>query len=143
MKVLALLAVRRAIVPLLSGSTTVTAFIPAARIYPEEPPVLPQWPFARVEAAQANPFAPSGVDGASVTGAVSVFAKGPGADAAIRAGAAVAGVLNDAVIDISADMGETAKAIFTVTAAPLLRDPAEAGAWQVAVQFVATVEAAR
>lgn len=142
MNILTLLAVRRAIIPILAGNASVTALIPAARIYPEEPPVAPQWPFARVEAAQASPFAPSGVDGASVTGAVSVFAKGPGADDAIRAAAAVGAALNDAVLDLEADIGEPAKAVFRVTAAPLLRDPAEQGAWQVAVQFVATVQIA-
>lgn len=142
MNILTLLAVRRAIIPTLTGNAAVTALIPAARIYPEEPPVSPQWPFARVEAASATPFAPSGVNGAVVTGAVSVFAKGPGADDAVRAGAAVGKALDLAVLDLSADIGQAAKARFRVTGAPLLRDPAEQGAWQVAVQFVATVEIA-
>lgn len=141
MKILALLAVRRAIVPALAGNVAVTDLIPAVRIYPEEPPVAPTWPFARVEAATATPFAATGMDGASVAGTVNVFAKGPGADAAIRAGAAVGNALAGAVLDISTDMGEQAKARIRVTAAPLLRDPAEQGAWQVAVQFVASVEA--
>lgn len=140
MKILAMLALRRAILPLLAGTPAVTDQIPAARLYPEDAPVAPAWPFARVGEITAAPFAPSGVDGAVLSGTVHVFAKGPGADDVIRAAAAIGDVLDVAILDLSADMGQPAKAHVSVTGAPLLRDQAEQGAWQVAVQFSATVE---
>lgn len=142
MKILAALALRRALLPLLSATPAVTDLIPAARLYPEEAPVAPAWPFARVGEMTASPFAPSGVNGASLAGTVHVFAKGPGADDAIRAAAAIGNALDLAVLDLSTDMGAAAKARIRVTGAPVIRDQAEQGAWQVAVQFVATVEMA-
>ncbi len=141
MRVIALLAVRRALIPLLANSPAVTALCPTSRIWPEETPVAPDWPFIRIGEPEATSFAPSETRGARVAGTVHCFAKGPGADAAVRLAAAVGDVIDLAVLDMSADVGFACKARLRVTGAPLLRDPAEQGAWQVAVQFVATVEA--
>lgn len=76
------LEIRRAIVAHLRADATVTALVPADRIYGEWPTVTdPEWPFIRMGYADAEAFEASGWSGSESGFTVHVFADGPGTDA--------------------------------------------------------------
>lgn len=76
------LEIRRAIVAHLRADATVTAIVPAERIYGEWPTVTdPEWPFIRMGYADAEAFEASGWSGSESGFTIHVFADGPGTDA--------------------------------------------------------------
>jgi hypothetical protein len=70
-----LLPVRQAILTALKGNDTLTALVPAERIYPPKTPSDPTWPFIRYGAADGLPWKSSGEDGVKVVTAVHCFAR--------------------------------------------------------------------
>lgn len=121
------LAVRRAVIALLRADATLTALVPAVRIYPPETPAIVTWPFIRYGAATYLPERASCMDGARVIVSVHSFAKGPGEDQASKIAARVATALDDAVLTL--ETGD--EATITVTGGQTLRDTDEASAWHV------------
>lgn len=81
------LEIRRAIVAHLRADATVTALVPAERIYGEWPAVTdPDWPFIRMGYASAEAFEATGWSGSESDFRIHVFANGPGTDAAMTIG---------------------------------------------------------
>lgn len=76
------LEVRRSIVTHLKGFGALTAKVSAARIYPEEAPANPQFPFIRYGLPLVDPFEATGWDGSEQEVTIHAFANGPGTDAA-------------------------------------------------------------
>lgn len=70
--------VRRAIVSAMKAEPTITALVPAASILPPQPPSVPTWPFILYGVMISTPLRASGSDGATLTGAIHCYAKGPG-----------------------------------------------------------------
>jgi hypothetical protein len=76
------LEIRRAIVAHLRADASVTALVPAERIYGEWPTVTdPDWPFIRMGYSDAAAFEASGWSGSESGFTIHVFAEGPGTDA--------------------------------------------------------------
>jgi hypothetical protein len=135
------LPLRRGVIAHLKNDPALTALVPAARVYGPEPPPNPAFPFIRYGLPVTLPFAPSGCDGSAVSGIVHAFAKGPGEDDAAALGAAIAKSLGGAVIDLASQAGFPATAYLQWAGTDILQDAAEAGAWQAAVRFQATITA--
>lgn len=67
--------VKQAIIAALKADATLTAMVPAARIYPQKTPNSPAWPFIRYGASSSVPLRPDGGSGGEVRGEVRCFAK--------------------------------------------------------------------
>lgn len=70
--------VRPAVLTLLKGAVPVTVLVPAARIYPQQRPPNPAWPFIGYGAPIVVPFGASGLDGSSTTVAIHAYAETTG-----------------------------------------------------------------
>lgn len=75
------LEVRQSIVAHLAGYAPLTSLVSAARIYGEEPPTDPVWPFIRYGLDLNGPFEATGWDGSKHDVTIHAFARGPYADA--------------------------------------------------------------
>lgn len=74
------LDVRKSIVANLKAFAPLTARISAARIYGEEAPADPQWPFIRYGLSDAAAFEATGWDGSEHDVAIHAFVNGPYTD---------------------------------------------------------------
>ncbi len=75
------LPLRQAIVAHLRGDASVTALVPANRIFGEWATGEPAWPFIRMGYPDADAFEATGWSGSEHDFQVHVFAEGPGTDA--------------------------------------------------------------
>lgn len=82
------LNVRRAVVAHLHSYAPLTALVSAARIYGEQPPANPQWPFITYSSTTLPYEAVCG-SGSQITVSVHVFCNGPYTDAVLQASAQV------------------------------------------------------
>lgn len=124
------IAARRAVVAYLRADGALTALVAASSIYGEQPTAKPAWPFVRYDPVSVVPDRAVGLDGSKILCNISAFAFGPGADAAAAIGAQVA-KLEEAEIDTEA--GDRLNVYWT--GSQLLRDTAEADAWQSVQSF--------
>lgn len=69
---------RPAVLGVLATAAAVTDLIPAERHYPGQRPPNPVWPFLAYGSPSAVPFTASGLDGATVSVAVHVYAATSG-----------------------------------------------------------------
>ena len=74
------LDVRRAVVAHLRGYAPLVALVSAGRIYGEQPPADPDWPFIRYGYAIVEPYDAQGYDGSAQAITIHVFANGPYTD---------------------------------------------------------------
>ena len=133
------LAVRKGILTLLKGNATLTAMVPAERIYSQETEAAPKWPFIRLGVPSMVPIRAACVDGASLILAVHAFAQtriGGGVeletaeDYAHRIGATIASALDGQRLTLTNGM-----AAIRWTGSQLLQDPEEASAFHAVVNF--------
>lgn len=87
------LEVRRAVVSHLRDSPAVTALVSRARIYGEQAPSNPEWPFIRY-GSSTLPFSAQCWDGSTHLVDVHVFANGPYTDSVLNIAAAVVEALD-------------------------------------------------
>jgi hypothetical protein len=84
---------RRAALSTLKANAALTAIVPAARIYSQQVPATPAWPFIKLGPPQSLPVRASCTSGADVSFSVHAFAKGlpseTAEDYAGRIGAAI------------------------------------------------------
>lgn len=118
---------RQTILAALKADASVTARIPAARLYPAKTPNAPVKPFGRYGTATAEPERYSGMRGGDVSGAYHVFAG-----------------VSDAIPDPEAWVGDTVDAISEAidgtedcyaVRSQVLPDPEEADLWHGVVFF--------
>jgi len=129
---------RKAILRALKADGTITALVPASRIYPPQRPAKPQWPFILYGASIDTPLRASCLDGSTVNVAVHVFQRGPNAEeetAAIKA--ALAASLDGAELDLQA--AYPAHASIVVTGGRTIQDGDEGDAWHGIVDIRADV----
>lgn len=72
------LFVRRAVLRALKGSEAVRALVPADRIYPQQRPPNPTWPFIAYGAPVIDPFLATGLDGSALSVAIHAYAETSG-----------------------------------------------------------------
>lgn len=127
------LAVRGKIIAALRGDSTLTAIIPATRIYKADPPSNVVWPYVLLGELITAPQRLDGGNGAIVSGAVHCFVKAvddPQADA-MTINAHVARIL-DSMDEVAADELDLG---IHVTGSQVIRDGAEASARHGFVQY--------
>ena len=74
--------VRKAVLAHLRADITVTALVPAVRIYGEQPAAaVPDWPFIRYGYPIAAPWEATCYDGSEHRATIHAFARGPSTDA--------------------------------------------------------------
>lgn len=78
------LEMRKAVIAHLRADSRITDLVPAARVFAEQPPAMPDWPFIRYGLPLTGAYEATGWDGSEATIAISVFAKGPGMDSASK-----------------------------------------------------------
>ena len=117
-------AARRAILAWLKSDATVTALVPAGRIYQPQAPAKPTWPFVQYGVFSDLPRRAACLEGQTLIGAIHAFAKGPGDDAANAIGAALASSLDGRELVIA---GGTIRIRYT--GGQTLRDTADANSW--------------
>ena len=83
------LDVRRAIISHLRGYAPLVALVSAQRIYGEQPPADPDWPFIRYGYALIEPYDAQGYEGSAQAITIHAFANGPYTDAVQRIAAQV------------------------------------------------------
>ncbi|MBI1179104.1 MAG: DUF3168 domain-containing protein [Alphaproteobacteria bacterium] len=129
------LEVRKAVIPRLRASSSLTALVPAERIYPPRTPAEPDWPFIRYGQPDTAPFRATGIDGAEIDFSVHTFSKAPGEDEASRINAAVVATLDGAVLDLPGGF----KAHITWTGGQVIPDGGDPDAWHAFSTFRARV----
>lgn len=117
--------IRRAIVGHLEADASVTALVPAERIYAPQPPALPAWPHIVYGVPSDTPLRMSCVDGQTIIVAIHAFAKGPGEAAVEAIGAAIAKALDGQQFSIGDGV---AKVRFT--GGSTLQDGTDANSWR-------------
>jgi hypothetical protein len=108
--------VRAAILTALKADVPYTALVPAARIYPQQRPPNPEWPFTGYGVPIATPFSASCLDGSLVTATLHHYAATtgegedtePGEDMAAAMNAAAAARLGGATLELDAPWPATA-----------------------------------
>lgn len=139
------LELRRAILPILKADALLSGLV-GARIYGEEPPAEPQWPFIRYGVPILAPDEATGWSGGAVRVTIHVFAKAKNAEGeptigyevASRLARRVALILDETSfsLPVHEDSGRPAQALDIVhVSTDVVRDTAEAGAWHGIVQF--------
>lgn len=83
------LPVRQSVVAHLKADAAVTALVSASRIYGEESPIQPEYPFIRYGLPFSAPYEATCWDGSTHRVTIHVFARGPFTDAAARIAKAV------------------------------------------------------
>lgn len=124
------LILRKGIVAHLKADAGLTALIPAANIYGEQPPAKPKWPFIRYGLPVTTPERFDCYVGGEHAVTIHSFAKGPGTDDILDLRAAIIASLDDAEIELPLDTDEGAKVtLIAHTLSNLIRDTDEAGAY--------------
>jgi hypothetical protein len=126
-------AVRQAIVGHLENDDLVTALVEADRIYGEQVPAKPQWPFIQYGADVDAPLRATCLDGQVIDVAVHSFARGPGAGPAIAIGGVVAASLDGRTFDLTTPYAGKAKVRYT--GGRTMRDDADANSWHRVSEF--------
>lgn len=130
MKVAPILGLRRAIVSHLRADATVTALVPAARLYGERVPAEPDWPFMRYGQSDAGP-------GFEIVAPIHVFSKAEFPDEAAEIGEAIGASLENRTLTL----GDGRRAHLRWLSGQIIPDAAEASAWHAIVRIGATVAA--
>ncbi|PTQ13732.1 hypothetical protein CLG96_00150 [Sphingomonas oleivorans] len=139
---LATVPVRKAILTLLKADATLTAIVPASRIYPQSPPASHAWPFVRYGAPTAIPIVATRIDGSELSVAVHGFAKDrivdgvlveTAEDHADRIGAAIAAALDRKMVTITTPY--PARIRIRSTGCQLIADGGEADAYHAVQNF--------
>ncbi len=96
------LPLRKALVTHLRNATACPAVVAlvAARVYGDQPPPTPDWPFIRVGKPQALPYEATGWDGVECPVVVHAFAKGPGEDAISELAKAISDSLDNSALPL-------------------------------------------
>lgn len=134
------LALRRAITQRLRADAGVTALVAADRIYGDEPPAEPEWPFVKYLSLPVLPYESSCGRGDEATVQISAFAYGPGTDDIWAIASAIREALDDASLTLATGIDLVS---IDWTSTQILREPdVDASAYHAAVQIRAiTVEA--
>lgn len=128
------LTMREAIVQKLQAAAVVTALVPSASIYGEQPPAAPSWPFIRYGMPTTTAYESSCGDGSEHDIMIDVFAHGPGMDTCAKACAAVAMALDNAALAVD-PLGLLG---IDYVSTQIIRDGAEMSAYHGMVRFSAT-----
>jgi len=135
---------RQAIIARLKGEPTVTALVPAERIFPGERPPQPEWPFIAYGRAVVTPFAASCLDGTAADVALHVYAEttgegdttAPGEDMAAAIARVLVAVLDGAALDLAdTDCPWPATAHIHWSGTNVVPDNADGSAWHGIVSF--------
>jgi hypothetical protein len=126
------LELRKAVVGHLLADAALTALVPAARIYGEQAPATPAWPFIRYGLPITAGYEATCWDGSTGTVTIHAFAEGPGMDKAARIAARIV-----------ASMAALAPAALGITdnewiGTNIVRDSAEADKYHAIIQFSIT-----
>jgi len=127
------LAMRQAIVKALRAAPNLTAVIPSGRIYGEESPANPEFPFIRYGLPVTNPYEASCGNGSEHAITLHTFSYGPGTDSINVINALVVDALKDAALSV-----DPLKLIsFDWTGSQVLRDTPEASNYHGVLRFTA------
>lgn len=127
------LALRKGILNVLALDAGVTAYV-GARIYGEESPAKPTWPFLRYGFSTSAPFYGACWKGQAVAVTIHAFAKGPGTDDVLNLAHAVRDALDERDVPIVSSGGVL---FVQFSGLQVIRDTEEAGAYHAVVQFEA------
>ncbi len=130
------LLLRKGIVNHLKANATLVALVPSARIYGEQPPAEPAWPFIRYGLPSVTPDRFDCYEGGTHAVTIHAFANGPYTDSILTIRAAIIAALDDASIAITGDAGVT---LIRHDLSNLIRDTEEAGAYHDIHQFTVSV----
>lgn len=122
------LQIRRAVLPRLKAETVI-ASLTTGRVYGEQPPSEPEWPFLRYGFSIGTATEWSCVEGSENAVTVNVFARGPGTDECDRLNKATIRALDGKTLQLEADpdTGQSATAIeVTHLGSEIMRDTTEA-----------------
>jgi hypothetical protein len=127
---------RQKVIAALKADATLTAIVPAARIYPQKTPDQPTFPFIRMGALSFQPLRGDGGAGGQATGAVHCFTKASASTPDAEAQAASIQRRMAEVIDAINDMDvNNLQLSIHVTGGQLLMDAAEADCFHGLVNF--------
>ena len=115
--------VREAVVAFLRAQASLTALLPAGRIYGQMQPPNAVYPFIRFGSPDADPLEYSCMNGCTVTADLHVFSENEQECAAIAAELVI--VLDGKTVDLGADKVADAR----WTGGPMLRDPDDEKLW--------------
>jgi hypothetical protein len=140
------LYIRAAVLTALKAAAGVIALVPGARIYPQQRPADPDWPFIAYGSPIAVPFGAACLDGSAITVAIHCYAATtgegedtvPGEDLATEINAAVAAALGDATLELE-EAPYPATAHVDWTGSQVMQDGAEADAFHGFSTFQITV----
>lgn len=126
--------IRGEIIYALKHEASVTALVPAARIFPQQVPSSPEWPYIHLGAPIATPVRADCLDGRAVRVAIHAYALGE--HMADDIADAIAAFLDGSNLSIGIN-----EADINWISNTTIRDPYEAGAFhsicQVEIQFAA------
>jgi hypothetical protein len=123
-----ILALRKAIVTHLRADTSVTALVPAVRLYGERAPASPTWPFMRYGVSDAVP-------GYEITVPLHIFSKDPFTDDVNAIAEAIGGSLDGKTLSLA----DGRSAYLKWESVRVIGDAAEADAWHAIVTVSAMV----
>lgn len=127
------LQMRRAMVAKLRADAPLLALVPAARIFGEETPSSPVWPFIRYGFSPVTTFETSCGRGSEHDIVLHVFALGPGTDETAEICAAVVAALSDSALPIDPIQLQSLDWVRT----EIIRDTDEASAYHGILTFTA------
>lgn len=126
------LELRKGIVNTLASNSGVVAIV-GSRIYSEESPAKPTWPFIRYGMVISAPFRGSCWKGQTSDVTIHAFAKGPGTDTVLR----LANAVRDALDEQSIPIGDPGLLFCQFAGLQVLRDTEEASAYHAVISFEA------
>jgi hypothetical protein len=127
------LDLRRGVVNALALDAGVTTIV-GSRIYGEESPAKPMWPFVRYGFVVSTPFRGTCWKGQASLISVHGFAKGPGTDTVLRLADAIRSALDERELPIP---GSAGLLFIQFSGLQVIRDTEEASAYHAVVDFEA------
>jgi len=132
--------VRKALVSALKADAGVSGVV-GARVYGQNPPADPTWPFTKLQPLTVVPMRATCLDGTRYTIRVSGFAKGADETAVATLGAAVSACLDGRSIALPGAPWPARLTDIRWTGTDIIRDPEEATGWHAIVAFEGVVTA--
>lgn len=127
--------VRDCVLDALRSYPALTRMIPKERIYPEETPATPDWPFIRYGFPIITPTEATGSTGDLERVTVHVFARGPGTDKTAAACRQVGLCLDQQELTFGDDQSEGYLAELFHVGTQIIRDTDEAASYHGIVEF--------
>ncbi|MBI1682387.1 DUF3168 domain-containing protein [Caulobacter hibisci] len=132
--------VRKALQSAQKADAAVAAIV-GARVYGQNPPADPVWPFTKLPPLTVVPMRATGLDGTRYSIRISGFAKGVDDTEAALLGGAISACLDGRSIALTEAPWPARLTDIRWTGTDIIRDPAEATGWHAIVAFEGVVTA--